>query len=68
MILREDQLAEMLPILAISADCDASPVPDLETPAPAFFALENIYDEEVESAVQDAYQRDYLMFGFDNWS
>jgi len=33
-----------------------------------FFALEDIYDEEVESAVQDAYQCDYLMFSFDSWS
>ena len=68
MILREDQLAEMLPILAISAGCDVSPAPNLETPAPAFFTLEDIYDDEVESAVKDAYQRDYLMFGFDSWS
>lgn len=37
MPLREDQLAEMLPILAISAGCDALSGPDLETPALAFF-------------------------------
>jgi hypothetical protein len=24
-------------------------------------------EAEVESAVQDAYQRDYLMFGFESW-
>ena len=68
MILREDQLAEMLSILAISAGCDASPAPDFETPAPGFFTLEDVYDDEVESAVKNAYQRDYLMFGFDSWS
>lgn len=30
-------------------------------------ALADIYDEEIEKAVQNAYQRDYMMFGFDSW-
>lgn len=67
MILREDQLAEMLPILAISAGCENAPVPELEAADPMFFSLADIYDSEVESAVHDAYQRDYMMFGFESW-
>ena len=67
MVLREDQLAEMLPILALSAGCETAPAPDLEAQEPMFFNLSDIYDAEVESAVQDAYQRDYLMFGFESW-
>lgn len=67
MVLREDQLSEMLPILALSAGCEKAPAPDLDPHAPMFFTLSDIYDAEVESAVQDAYQRDYLMFGFESW-
>jgi LPS sulfotransferase NodH len=67
MVLREDQLAEMLPILALSVGCETAPAPDLEAQEPMFFNLSDIYDAEVESAVQDAYQRDYLMFGFESW-
>jgi hypothetical protein len=29
--------------------------------------LADIYDEEIEKAAQNAYQRDYMMFGFDSW-
>lgn len=32
------------------------------------FALEEIYDESVEQAVRAAYQRDYMMFGFDQFT
>jgi hypothetical protein len=31
------------------------------------FELANIYDSEIESAAQAAYQRDYMMFGFKSW-
>ena len=26
-----------------------------------------IFDTEIEAAAQSAYQRDYMMFGFDSW-
>ena len=29
--------------------------------------LSEIYDAEIEAAAQSAYQRDYMMFGFDSW-
>ena len=67
MILREDQLGEMLPLLAHSAGVEGANAPDLTPQKPLFFSLADIYDAEVEEAVQDAYQRDYLMFGFDRW-
>jgi len=31
------------------------------------FDLSEIYDAEIEAAAQSAYQRDYMMFGFDSW-
>ena len=68
MILREDQLAEMLPILAISAGCEEVPAVDMTQDAPLFFELADIYNADIESAVHDAYQRDYLMFGFSIWA
>ncbi len=68
MVLREDQLPDMLPILAISAGCEAVAGVEDSNDAPLFFDLADVYSEEVERAVQDAYQRDYLMFGFSNWA
>ncbi len=58
----------MLPILAISAGCEAVAGVEDSNDAPLFFDLADVYSEEVERAVQDAYQRDYLMFGFSNWA
>jgi len=67
MVLREDQMTEMLPVLAQFAGCETVPTPDLSAVEPMFFELSDIYDAEVEVAVQEAYQRDYVMFGFDSW-
>ncbi|WP_085307502.1 sulfotransferase family 2 domain-containing protein [Planktotalea arctica] len=68
MVLREDQMQDMLPSLAISAGVKTSPLPDLTPSAPLFFDLADIYNADIENAVQEAYQRDYLMFGFSSWS
>ena len=38
------------------------------TPPTGPVALSDIYNGEVESAVRDAYQRDYMMFGFSTWA
>lgn len=32
------------------------------------FSIEEVYDEKIEQKVRDAYQRDYMMFGFAPWS
>ncbi|MGB7319391.1 MAG: sulfotransferase family 2 domain-containing protein [Planktotalea sp.] len=67
MILREDQLDQMLPVLAMSAGVE-EPAPYVSTSnAERFFDLGDVYNDEIESAVRDAYQRDYLMFGYENW-
>lgn len=31
------------------------------------FEMADIYDAEIETLAQDVYQRDYMMFGFENW-
>jgi hypothetical protein len=65
MILREDHLARDLPVVAASV---GRPAPDWVPEAqPVRFALEEVYDDKVEAAVRQAYQRDYLMFGFGAW-
>lgn len=66
-VLREDDLPEMLPMIARQVGHDApgappAPVPD--TP----FTLGDIHDDELESLISDVYQRDYMLFGFRAWS
>lgn len=63
LILREDRLTEDLAILAAQVGKTTMPqVPDV-TDAHAKL-LRDIYDDEVEAAVKDTYQRDYMTFGF----
>lgn len=65
-VLREEELAHMLPILAESAGRD--PATPLARIAPAGAEiLADIYDEKMEELVSDVYQRDYVMFGFGPW-
>ena len=41
---------------------------DLVKPnADILFDLSEISDTEIEAIAQSAYQRDYMMFGFDSW-
>lgn len=65
-ILREEELPQALTGLAASVGYqDAAQIE-----ASSFhgaFALEDIYDDEVEALGADVYQRDYVMFGFDRW-
>ena len=65
-VLRADELDAYLPALAIPAgvQTDATlPAPTPDTP----FTLDQIYDADVEARVANAYQRDYLVFGFSSW-
>ena len=64
MILREDRLAEDLGHLAGLVGRKA---PALAETDPHHDALAAIYDAELEQAARDAYQRDYVTFGFGNW-
>ncbi len=64
-VLHEDRLAAGLAFLAQDrgAECPSINIPAL----PALPALAAVYDADIESAVRDAYARDYMAFGFGNW-
>lgn len=65
-VLREDELATMLPELARRVGHGGpAPVPVAAPDTP--HALDEIYDGELESLVADVYQRDYMLFGFGPW-
>jgi LPS sulfotransferase NodH len=65
-VLREDELEAYLPAVAMQVGVSRD-VP-LVAPAPDTpFELSDIYDEEIEARVAEAYQRDYLVFGFSSW-
>lgn len=66
LILREAELEQGLAQLAeqLGATC-----PPYAPPKPTHpVLLSEIYDGEVEAAVRDTYQRDYMMFGFSAWN
>lgn len=66
-IVRESDLAEELSSLAHAVGYDN--VPEVqEAPADQPFALADIYDDDIEALAADAYQRDYMMFGFGRWA
>lgn len=65
-ILREEDLEEGLGQICAETGLVAPALPGAELEQP--FALAEIYDQEVEKAVQAAYQRDYMMFGFGTWA
>ncbi len=67
MIVREDEMASYLPALALQV---GHPAPGDPVPLPnaAPFSLAEIYDDQIESLAREAYQRDYVMFGFDDWA
>ncbi|MFW2588510.1 sulfotransferase family 2 domain-containing protein [Sagittula sp. SSi028] len=67
MVIREAEAANYLPALAMQVGHDSPGEPQPET-TDTPFALSQIYDNEIEQLARDAYQRDYIMFGFDNWS
>lgn len=65
-IIREPEMEAYLPALALQTDTRSEalpPAPEADTP----YTLADIYDEEVEARVAEAYQRDYLVFGFGPW-
>ncbi|WGW04388.1 sulfotransferase family 2 domain-containing protein [Tropicibacter oceani] len=67
MIVREDEMAGYLPALAMQVGHGA-PADPLSVPTAAPFSLAEIHDDTIEALARDAYQRDYVMFGFDNWA
>ena len=67
MILREDNLADDLAMLAARIGRDD--VPDVQSNTDLHAArLRDIYDAEIEQAVRKVYQRDYETFGFGDYA
>ena len=66
MIAREDRLAEDLAHLAAAVGREAPPLPG-PGPQTAPFALAEVMTEEIEALLREAYQRDYVAFGFGGW-
>ena len=64
-VLREDGLEVGLGFLA--SICGRSPPPLHPEPDRSPYPLAAIYDDQIETAVRSAYQRDYMMFGFGSW-
>jgi LPS sulfotransferase NodH len=65
-ILREDDLVSELSALAASVgrlDAPAPQTPEADQP----FGLDAVYDDEIEKLAAQAYQRDYVTFGFSRW-
>lgn len=65
LILREDGLAAGLAFLAAAVGSENPALP--LAAESALVTLGQIYDAGIEAAVQDAYQRDYVAFGFGPW-
>ena len=65
-ILREDDIARDLPILAAGIGKADAPIVQ-EKPHRHIHWLTVIYDETTELAARDAYTRDYESFGFSDW-
>jgi hypothetical protein len=65
-LIREAELETALAQLAGQVGYAQVPsLPSAKTTGP--FDLEDIYDDEIENLAAQAYQRDYVMFGFDRW-
>jgi len=66
MLVRENEMSVYLPALAMQAGHVNPPEPMAAAPETPH-ALADIYDDALEGAAREAYQRDYLMFGFGDW-
>ena len=65
-VIREEEMESHLTALATQLGYEKPPRP--ARPAPDTpFPLSEIYDDEIESLTKAAYQRDYMMFGFEAW-
>ncbi|MCT4559053.1 MAG: sulfotransferase family 2 domain-containing protein [Pelagimonas sp.] len=67
MVIREDEMQAYLPAMAMQVGHPAPPDPET-VPNHAPYSLAEIYDDQIESLAREAYQRDYLMFGFSDWA
>lgn len=67
LILREDRLPMDLAFLAMQIGRDDAPDFDPQSADAHHALLASIYDDEIEAMSRDAYQRDYMTFGFGKW-
>ena len=65
-IIREEDMAEDLMLLATKVGIEDPGVPKAYEPA-GQYSLDDIYDPEMEKAAQATYSRDYMIFGFEKW-
>ena len=63
-MLREERLAEGLAWLCAETDVA---MPDFTEDNALPDALARIHDREIEDAAREAYQRDYVGYGFGRW-
>ncbi|WP_170361018.1 nodulation protein NodH [Ruegeria arenilitoris] len=66
LILREDEIATTLPDLVRRMGHHSPPTPGFCAPEIPF-TLAEIYDDKLETLAAEAYQRDYVQFGFGDW-
>ena len=66
-VIREVDLERELPQLLDSIGYTGWPVALAWGQTDILFELARIYDSEIQSAAQAAYQRDYMMLGFKSW-
>lgn len=66
LILREEEMAAALPDLARGLGHRTPPKPGVPAPDQPY-SLDQIYDDKLEALAEEAYQRDYLQFGFGKW-
>lgn len=66
MILREEELGEMLPVLARRVGY-TNPIEYTPPPEAGPVPLEAIYDDHLEAKIASIYQKDYVAFGFGPW-
>lgn len=66
-VLREDEMATMLPLIAGQVGHDAPGLPQ-QASEDAPFGLGEIHDDKLEALIAQVYQRDYMLFGFGPWA
>ena len=66
-LIRQETLAAELSDLVVSVGIEDAPVLRPKEPD-GRYSLKDIYDVEIEAIARATYARDYLMFGFEDWS
>ncbi|MGI9394959.1 MAG: nodulation protein NodH, partial [Boseongicola sp.] len=65
-VIREDEMADGLINVAAEAGLSAN-VPEGKFDVTTSYPLTEVRTDSIDAAVEDAYRRDYMMFGFSRW-